>query len=65
MNLFTKMDPLLEGVINRLRGEVQQRLRQHELTEKNSDPAPKRYQSAVADYFEQLSRDYEVPKKSE
>ena len=53
-----KIDGTLEGVINLLRAENQRGQRQHQLTESNPDEAPEAYRSAVADYFEQLSRDY-------
>lgn len=58
--LFPKMDPPLQGVINQLRAELARQQRQHQLTDHNPDQAPSAYRSAVADYFEQLSRDYKA-----
>ncbi|MEA3188929.1 MAG: hypothetical protein QOD99_2759 [Chthoniobacter sp.] len=49
----------LEGVISLLRVEVQRAARQHQLTDTDAEKAPAAYRAAVADYFEQLSRDYQ------
>ena len=56
--LFARLDPPLLGLINQLREGAPAARREHQLTEKNVDLAPPAYRSAVADYYEQLSRDY-------
>jgi len=55
---ISKIDPPLEGLIKALRAETRHTQRQHQLTEQNIDLAPPAYRPAVADYFENLSRDY-------
>ena len=58
---FAKIDPPLSGLINSLRGEAQGVVRRaHRLTDPNLDRALPAYRAAVADYFEQLSRDYDA-----
>jgi hypothetical protein len=57
-----RLEPLLQSLdqlLPLLRLALQDQKRQHVLQEIDTDPAPANYQSAVADYFEQLSRDYE------
>ena len=58
LTLFTKIDPPLEAVIKQLRAELSDQQRQHLLKDQNAEQAPAKYREAVADYFEQLSRDY-------
>ncbi len=48
----------LERLITLLRVELDRSQRQHELTDQTQEKAPSAYGEAVADYFEQLSRDY-------
>ncbi len=62
--VFTQMDPALEGVIKLLRAKTQASRRQYQLTDQSLDLAPPAYRPAVADYFEQLSRDYEPAPKA-
>ena len=59
--LFAKIDPPLLGLINSLRAEVQGLARRrHRLADPNLEQALPAYRAAVADYFEQLSRDYDA-----
>ena len=53
-----KIDAPLEGVIEQLRAEIAGNRRSYQLTEEEMAQAPAAYRPAVADYFEQLSRDY-------
>jgi hypothetical protein len=52
--------PPLQGVIELLRNELRQSRRQYVLTDQNPDQAPPAYRPAVAEYFEQLSKDYQA-----
>ena len=47
----------LEGVISLLAAELQTSRRKHQLIERDTPQAPPAYRDAVADYFEQLSRE--------
>jgi hypothetical protein len=57
--LYLAIDPPLGEVIRLLREELNRAKRDHQLSEQSADTAPAAYRSAVADYFERLSRDYE------
>ncbi len=57
--LFARIDPPLSGLIDSLHTAQQHVQRDHSLTDANLDLAPPAYRPAVADYFEQLSRDYD------
>lgn len=52
------IDPPLTGLITLLRQELTHYRRQHQLTNAQVAQAPRAYRPAVAEYFEQLSRDY-------
>jgi hypothetical protein len=56
--LAATLNPPLTGLIHSLQTELAGLRRPFELAAKASAPAPPAYQAAVADYFEQLSRDY-------
>ena len=58
-----KIDPPLEGVIKLLRAEIPDSPRPYRLTDDEIAQAPAGYRPAVADYFEQLSRDYPADSK--
>jgi hypothetical protein len=64
VKLFGEIDPQIEGVLKLLRAEIQERRRQHELIDTKTDQPPAAYRPAVADYFEQLSRDYKARTKT-
>lgn len=53
-----QIDSPLEGVIKLLRAEISDQSRPYPLTDEQLAQAPAAYRPAVADYFEQLSRDY-------
>jgi hypothetical protein len=53
-----ELDPPLSGLILLLRQELALFRRPYTLTDPQVAQAPPAYQAAVADYFEQLSRDY-------
>jgi hypothetical protein len=55
---YFQVDPSLTGVINSLQTQLAGMRRQFELADKDSAAAPPAYRAAVADYFEQISRDY-------
>jgi hypothetical protein len=55
-----KIDPPLEDVIKLLRAEIAGNRRPYQLTEEEMAQAPVAYRPAVADYFEQLSKDYQT-----
>jgi hypothetical protein len=57
--LYLAIDPPLGEVIQLLREELNRAQRDHQLSEQSAETAPAAYRSAVADYFERLSRDYE------
>ena len=57
--LVLQIDPPLTGVINSLQTELAGMRRPFELASKESVGAPPAYREAVADYFEQISRDYQ------
>ncbi len=57
--LFARIDPPLLGLIDSLRVAQEHTRRDHQLTDVNPDLAPPAYRPAVANYFEQLSRDYD------
>ena len=60
-----KIDPPLEDVIKLLRAEIADNRRPYQLTEEEMAQAPAGYRPAVADYFEQLSRDYHAAAPSD
>ena len=60
--LVAEIDPPLTGLINSLQTELAGMRRQFELASKETAPAPPVYRAAVADYFEQVSRDYQPAK---
>lgn len=60
--LVLEIDPPLTELINSLRTELAGMRRQFELASKETAPAPPAYRAAVADYFEQVSRDYQPAK---
>ena len=49
----------LDRLITLLQAELTRAQRQHELTDQTQEKAPLAYSNAVADYFEQLSHDYQ------
>ena len=57
---FEEIQPPLDNVITLLKAELQKSLRQHELIDQSAEKALPAYREAVADYFEQLSRDYKT-----
>jgi hypothetical protein len=57
--LASEISPPLGGLISVLYAELAHCQRQHELTDPQIEQAPAAYRPAVADYFEQLSRDYQ------
>ncbi len=57
--IFARIDPPLLGLIDALHAAQKNARRDHQLTDGNLDLAPPAYRPAVADYFEQLSRDYD------
>ena len=61
--LFLEIDAPLTGVINSLQTKLAGMRRQFELAAKEPVGAPPAYREAVADYFEQVSRDYQPEKK--
>ena len=60
--LVLQLDPPLTGLIHSLQTELAGMRRQFELTSQEAAPAPVAYRAAVADYFEQVSRDYQPAK---
>jgi hypothetical protein len=56
--LAAALNPPLTALIHSLQTDLAGLRRPFELAAKASAPAPPAYQTAVADYFEQLSRDY-------
>ncbi len=60
--LVLQINPPLTGLINSLQTELAGMRRQFELSSKETAPAPPAYRAAVADYFEQVSRDYQPAK---
>lgn len=61
--IAAELDPPLTGVINALQTKLAGMRRQFELAAKETAAAPPAYRTAVADYFEQVSRDYQPEKK--
>jgi hypothetical protein len=61
--LLLEIDAPLTGVINSLQTKLAGMRRQFELASKEPAGAPPAYREAVADYFEQVSRDYQPEKK--
>jgi hypothetical protein len=53
-----EINPPMDGVITVLRADLAQFQRQYRLNDEQVAMAPPAYRPAVADYFEQLSRDY-------
>ena len=64
VSFLEKIDAPLEGVIKSLRTEVPDGRRPYQLTDDELSQAPAGYRPAVADYFEQLSRDYPADSKA-
>ena len=60
-----EIDPPLTGLITVLRQELAHFQRQHQLKDQQVAQAPPAYRPAVADYFEQLSRDYATDKPAD
>ena len=60
-----EIDPPLTGLITLLRQELSHYRRQHQLTDSQVAQAPQAYRPAVAEYFEQLSRDYTVDRSAD
>ena len=60
-----EIDPPLTGLITLLRQELSHYRRQHQLTDAQVAQAPQAYRPAVAEYFEQLSRDYTVDRSAD
>lgn len=60
--LMLEMDAPLAGLIHSLQTELAAMRRPFELVSKETAEAPPAYRAAVADYFEQVSRDYEPAK---
>ena len=56
---FKKIQGPLDSMIALLRDRLQQAQRAHDLADQSDTAAPPAYREAVADYFEQLSRDYD------
>jgi hypothetical protein len=56
---YARIRAPLDRLIALLQGKLERSQRQHELTDQNQEKAPPAYGDAVADYFEQLSRDYQ------
>ena len=57
--LVADLNPPLTGLINSLQVELAGMRRQFGLTSVETEPAPAAYRAAVADYFEQVSHDYQ------
>ena len=62
--LAAALDPPLTGLIHTLQNQLATMRRPFELAERETIPAPPAYRAAVADYFEQVSRDY-APAKND
>lgn len=60
--LAAELDPPLAGLIHTLQNQLATMRRPFALAEKETAPAPPAYRAAVADYFEQVSRDYQPAK---
>jgi hypothetical protein len=60
--IAAELDPPLTGVINALQTQLAGMRRQFELAAKEPAAVPPAYRAAVADYFEQVSRDYQPAK---
>ena len=60
--LVLQINEPLTGVINSLQTKLAGMRRQFELASKDTAGAPPAYREAVADYFEQVSRDYQPAK---
>lgn len=58
--LLARVNPPLEGLIKVLRAELEGAQRKYQLTDESAEQAPAAYQAAVAEYFEELSRDYKA-----
>jgi hypothetical protein len=56
---FERIRAPMDQLIALLRTELERSQRQYELTDQTQEKAPLAYSEAVADYFEQLSRDYQ------
>ncbi|HWB58577.1 MAG TPA: hypothetical protein VG733_03755 [Chthoniobacteraceae bacterium] len=55
---FGKIQGPLDSMLSLLRDKLLDAQRNHDLADQSDTPAPPAYRDAVADYFEQLSRDY-------
>jgi hypothetical protein len=60
--LAVEIDPPMTGLITVLREDLSHLQRHYRLTDQQVAQAPAAYRPAVADYFEQLSRDYATGK---
>ncbi len=58
------LQPPLKELIGLLRAELADTKREHILTEQDLTQAPPAYRPAVADYFEQLSRNYQAKRSA-
>ena len=61
--LAVELDPPLTGLLQTLQNQLAALRRPFELAAKDASPAPPAYRAAVADYFEQVSRDYQPAEK--
>ena len=59
---YSEVEPALTGVIRSLQSQLDGMSRQFELAAQAPAAAPPAYREAVADYFEQISRDYQPDK---
>jgi hypothetical protein len=60
--LYLEVDPPLSGIIHNLQTQLAGMSRQFELAAQDASATPPAYRAAVADYFEQISRDYQPDK---
>ncbi len=58
-SLATEIDPPLTGLIHSLQADLARMRRPYELAAKETTTAPPAYRAAVADYFEQVSKDFQ------
>ncbi len=58
ISLFHTLERPVDDLIRTLRTEVARQRRQHLIDERSDDDIPAAYRDAVAEYFEQLSRDF-------
>jgi hypothetical protein len=60
--VMVELDPPLTGLINTLQNDLAKMRRPFELAVQEHAQTPPAYRAAVADYFEQVSRDYQPAK---